>query len=267
MGLFDAIGGLVGGIFGGGPDYDAMRQRYQDWNPDIQARYGQYQSAGPTQLGSIDPTSRNTMLQGIAALRNQYNKGGLDDSSRAALQGANIDSIAAANRANKGTLAQLAARGIDPNVAANFMAEQGSGLSQGLTRNALGAAAMAGQRRDAALQGMMGGAMNLYGIDASRAQAQDAINRFNTANWMNVSQQNADTYNQMETGNRNREMSKIAGMNGVDMSQGLANQQRWSAIGSGLGGLVDTGIGMFGGPGGVGGWFDRNYGTGSQKKP
>ena len=201
MGLFDAIGGLVGGIFGGGPDYDAMRQRYQDWNPDIQARYGQYQSAGPTQLGSIDPTSRNTMLQGIAALRNQYNKGGLDDSSRAALQG------------------------------------------------------------------MMGGAMNLYGIDASRAQAQDAINRFNTANWMNVSQQNADTYNQMETGNRNREMSKIAGMNGVDMSQGLANQQRWSAIGSGLGGLVDTGIGMFGGPGGVGGWFDRNYGTGSQKKP
>lgn len=200
-------------------------QRYQQtgqFSPTLQKTFQQ----DPSGLKSlqIDPTSRSAEVQALQQMGNIASSGGMDAQARQQQQQA-INASNANERGQRGAIMQnFAARGAGGTGAeleAQLEASQGDAnqaASQGMQ------AAAGGEQR--ALQAMasygnMAGNLNSqdYGQAASAAQAQDAINRFNTQNQQTVSNNNTNTVNEAQKYNLGQAQD-ISNRN-----TGVANQQ------------------------------------------
>src|SRR5262249_29485686 len=111
----------------------------------------------------------------------------------------------------------------------------------------LDSAALAEQARDAALKGQLGAAGAVYGVDASKAAAQDAITQFNVRN----AQQNiannahvADRLSGIDTGQAGMYEDRAKRDNAEFAGAG-------KALGGSVGGLVGSMMGGLGGAGGA----------------
>lgn len=184
-----------------------------DFNPELEAlkQQGDSEFSGI----SLDPATRDAQMQALASFGDIANSGGLSDLDKAQLSQA---------QRQVGRQMQGARQAIDQNMQQRGMSGSGMELMNKLMAQQAGAeqanmaamqqAAQAQQGRMAALQGMgnLGGSIRAqdYGIAADRAAAQDAINRFNTANSQAVNQRNTAAQN-------------TAGLRNLDTRQSMAN--------------------------------------------
>ena len=238
-----AIGGLVGGVvdaFAGGGDDERKKQDqlYQDaknaYNYNTHAK-----DQSGTEFDKMDPTGRNAMMSALGNYESRVNAGGLDAVGRANLEGAKAEAAQTAAQSAAQIQAEAARRGaLSGSKAALMQTIAGQQAGEGARRSAFDSAALAEQARNEALKGQVGTAGAIYGMDANRAAAQDAINRFNVMN----AQQNIKN-----------DASKAAGVSGVDLSQADVEGKRaeaaahkYSNLGSAVGGGVAS---MF--PGGA----------------
>lgn len=210
-------------------------------------------SQGDTELAgiSLDPATRQAQMDALTSLRDVANSGGLSDLDKA--------SIAQAQR-QIGMQQKGARDAISQNMQSRGMAGSGMELMNKLMAQQSGAeqanmmgmqqAAQAQQARMAALQGMgsLGGNIRAqdYGIKADRAQAQDAINRFNTMNKQGQMGRNTDRTNQRgmlnnEIGNKNVAMRNAAQAHnkGLYQTEFGNKMQKGMAQGASRGALSD----------------------------
>lgn len=200
-------------------------QRYQQTgqlSPQLESAFQQQQ----TNLKNmqIDPTSRAAEISALTQLQNISKNGGMD--ALAQQQQAQAINTANANEAGqRGAIIQnFAARGIGGSgaqLAAELQAQQGD--ANQAAASGLSAAASAQQRALQALSssGTLASTLNNqdYGQAAAAAQAQDAINRFNTQNSQNVSNANVEAQNKAQAAN-------LAAQQAVSNANvGLTNQQ------------------------------------------
>src|SRR5689334_17748212 len=230
-----AIGGLVGGVadmFAGGGDEERKKQDqlYQDaknaynYKTDVAGQ-------GGTEFDKMDPTGRNAMMSALGNYESRVNAGGLDAIGRANLEQGKAEAAQTAAQSAAQIQAEAARRGAGGGAKAQLMQTiAGQQAGEGARRSAFDSAALAEQARNEALKGQVGTAGAIYGMDANRAAAQDAINRFNVLN----AQQNVQNAH-----------GKAAGLSGVDLSQAGVEGQRaeaaahkYSNLGSAIGGGV-----------------------------
>lgn len=250
VGGIGAIGSdIVGGIEAGnaqGDAKDARNQALQQWlsvnvpdpaqqrlelqrfqqtgqfSPSLQKAFQQ----DPSGLKSlqIDPTSRAAEVKALQQMVDVASNGGMDAQARQQEQQA-INATNANERGQRGAIEQnFAARGVGGSgaeLAAQLEASQGDAnqaASQGLQSAAGGE-----QRALQAMSSYDNMASNLnnqdYGQAAAAAQAQDAINRFNTQNQQTVSNSNTNAVNDAQKYNLG-EAQKIS-----DLNTGVANTQ------------------------------------------
>ena len=238
-----AIGGMVGGVvdmFAGGGD--AERQKQDQLYKDARGRYGYNTHAagqGGTEFDKMDPTGRNAMMSALGNYESRVNAGGLDAIGRANLEGAKAEAAQTAAQSAAQVQAQAARRGtMSGSKAALMQTIAGQQAGEGARRSAFDSAALAEQARNEALKGQVGTAGAIYGMDANRAAAQDAINRFNVMN----AQQNIQN-----------DAGKAKGLAGIDLGEAGVQGERadkaahkFSNLGSAVGGGVAS---MF--PGGA----------------
>jgi hypothetical protein len=183
-----------------GPRIEAGREvTYKDVDP----RLAELALAEDSLMGGIetDPRLRDAQFDSLAALDELATGGGLSASGRANLNKVQSD-VNAADRGRRGAIMQgMAQRG-----------QGGSGMellelldsAQDATdRQSQASLDIAGQNEDRALaaimnRGNMAGSIRgqEFGEDAARAEAQDAINRFNAGNRNQNSQFNTGQWNQ-----------------------------------------------------------------------
>jgi hypothetical protein len=198
-----------------------------------------------TEYDKIDPTSRNAMLAALNDYENKVKMGGLDARAQANLEHGTSAAEQASQRMAAQIQAEAARRGAAQGPAA-MIAQQVASQQAGerARETGLDSAALAEQARNAALQGQLGAAGELHGVDADRARAQDAINQFNVRN----AQQNI--------GNTAHVADRLSG---IDVNQAGEYSDRakrdiaeFSGAGKGIGGSVGGLVGsMMGGGGGA----------------
>lgn len=198
-------------------------------DPQLEKAFNQSQ----TELNNVqvDPSTRAAQMSALAKMQDISNSNGMDAQARAT----NQQAINTSNTNAKGqrdaimqNFAQRGEGGSGAQLQAQLLASQqdaNSSSSQGLQ-----AAASAQQR---ALQALSSGATlagNINSTDysqaAQKAQAQDAINRFNTANSQTVANSNVGTLNSAAASNLAANQS-IANAN-----TGIANQQETQNVGT-----------------------------------
>lgn len=155
--------------------------------------------AGPSAMGTATPnaTGRNAQTAQIAALQQLQARGGrtaASDANLAAIQQSENQNARAQRDAAMQSAAQRGMSGSGASLLASLDAGQNA-----VTRQSAQDAAVAGQEQNTALNAGMGAAQlgsNLEGQDfaeqASKAQAQDAVNRFNAGNNTQVSEFNTN---------------------------------------------------------------------------
>lgn len=173
----------------------------------------------------VNPDLRSAQMQSLKKLQDIGNQGGLDAVDRAQLNQIQnqVNNQNASNRAS--VLQSYAQRGMGGSgleQAAQLMGSQaasGTAADQGFN-----VAAQAQQRALQAIQGagQMGSSMEQqqFGEEAQKAQAQDAINRFNTQNQQDVQGRNVQRANYSQERNLNAQQ-QIGAQNTA-----LANQQQ-----------------------------------------
>jgi hypothetical protein len=171
------------------------------------------------QVGTIDPTLQGALTQGPSSYGNitvdpqlraaqtielaqlqQLGSTGLTASDRAALMQIQQQTSGQAQALNQSALANAASRGMaggGAEMAARLMGGQGA-ANQG-AQAGLNVAAQAQQKAIQAIAsgGALGGQMEAqqYGEDVQKAASSDAISRFNVANRQNVYSQNVEQQN------------------------------------------------------------------------
>lgn len=238
--LGSILGGIAGNIFDNG-DEDKQRQAMQDALKAIQGvdvpnideqklALENYESAGeltpemeaaikadPSLMAGIstDPRLKDAQLQALTQMQ-QLGTTGLTSQDREALnqerrqtaQDANAqDQSILQNMASRGMAgggAELAARLNSAQASANRAGQQGDSIASMAQQKALQAMAQAGS---------MGGQMQQqeFNQKSAQAQAQDAINMFNTQNRQSI-------------GNTNVQMANQAQASNLANKQGLMNQ-------------------------------------------
>lgn len=184
-----------------------------DFDPEMEQIYKQ----GDSELAgiSLDPNTRQAQMDALGSLRDVANSGGLSDLDKAQLAEAQR-STAMQEKGSRDAISQnMAQRGMSGSgmeLMSKLMNQQASADRSNMA--GMQQAAQAQQARMSALQGMgnLGGSIRAqdYGIAADRAQAQDAINRFNTMNSQSVAGRNTDRNN-------------TAGLRNLETRQGMQN--------------------------------------------
>ena len=181
----EAVGGIAGGIAGmastqgdkerAEAQYDRAKGR-QIYNTEAAGVQG-------NAFDKVDPVSRNAMLQALADYQNKANQGGLDAKGRANLEAGQARAAQTAAQTAAQIQAQSAARGRAQGpgtmIAQQVAAQQGAELARA---NGLQSGAIAEDARNQALAGSMQAAGGVYGMDANKAAAMNAINAFNVQN-------------------------------------------------------------------------------------
>ncbi len=190
-------------------------------NPELQGTITQ----GPSAYEGIDvnPELRDAQMNALSQLE-QLGNTGLTASDRAALMQIQNQTSGQAQAVNKSALSQAAQRGMaggGAELAARLIGGQGAanaGAQAGLN--------VAAQAQQKALQAMsnagaLGSQMEgqQFGEDAQKAAAADAISRFNTANRQSVIGSNVGEKNKAQYANLNNEQS-VANANAA-----IANEQ------------------------------------------
>lgn len=245
--------GVVGGVLGqiasqgdqnqAAADIAAAQAAYGNVNvPTIQEQ--QWNLANEQNAGSLQPQAEGTYTMGqnamagiqtnpqyaaaqqaaLASLQ-QQGQGGLTAQERANLINSNQQIAGQTNAQNNAIQQQMAARGMGGSgtqLAAQLSNSQGSANQASNNANAINA-----QAQNAALQATAQGG-NLasqlqgqqFGQQAAIAQAQNAINQFNTANTQNVAGYNTQAANQAQAAN-------LANAQNIsNTNTGLSNQQQ-----------------------------------------
>lgn len=251
------IVGLIGMLVAEGKYAEAQRVREQ-----VAAEYGDVvlpeldaqlaKELGPSELSLIreDETLRDTQVRAMRKLEDLYRAGGTAPEDAAALRLADIGAQQRASSDYQSLMQGLAQRGQTMNPAlAAAMAQQSSGAVLGATaQNRLQAQLAARDRALRALESSAGMAGDIRSADwqrsASKASANDAINRFNAETLMQTQWRNAEL-RQRAYENRLRKMQGQA-QSRLGVAEGLQSQgERWASIGGGIGsGITKAGIGL-----------------------
>jgi hypothetical protein len=242
-------GGIVGQLASQGDvnaqqgDLQQAEQAYANINVPTIAEQ-QWNLADETQQGELTPQQLATMQMGPNALGGiqtnpayaqaqqnaltqlgQLGQGGLTAQEKQNLITSNQQAAGQANSANAAVAQQMAARGVggsgvqlaaqlsNGQNAANMAANQSNAINSMAQQQALGAVAQQG-----GLSTQMQGQQ--FGQQAAIAQAQNAINQFNTQNAQSVAGYNTGAANQAQAGNLANQQN-IANTN-----VGLSNQQQ-----------------------------------------
>ena len=193
----------------------------------------------------MDPSSRNAMMEAMSSYDSKINAGGLDAVARQNLEGAKAEAAQTAQQSAAQVQSEAARRG-GGNVGNKALLMQtiaGQQAGEGARRSAFDSAAMAENARNQALQGKVGTAGAIYGMDANRAAAQDAINQFNVRNaQQNIS--NAARRAEGEAGAREKQAGLFEGRAGHDVKDfGALGSMAGNALGMGMGGIGGGGAG------------------------
>lgn len=251
------IVGLIGMLVAEGRYAEAQRVREQ-----VAAEYGDVvlpeldaqlaKELGPSELSLIreDETLRDTQVRAMRKLEDLYRTGGTAPEDAAALRLADIGAQQRASSDYQSLMQGLAQRGQTMNPAlAAAMAQQSSGAVLGATaQNRLQAQVAARDRALRALESSAGMAGDIRSADwqrsASKASANDAINRFNAETLMQTQWRNAEL-RQRAYENRLRKMQGQAQAR-LGVAEGLQSQgERWASIGGGIGsGITKAGVGL-----------------------
>ena len=246
--MFDDILGAVGGLIGGLKSQDdrnsaqnqwtQYRQQFQNLNPNIQAQ------EATSNYRDVDPATRQAQMDAMGQMRGIYTAGlggRLDPAAQAQLTNSQIQVGQQVGAQQQGALQDANRRGMlnsGQTLGAQMLAAQGGQLASG--QNALGAAAMAQQNGQNALgaYGQMAGmtrGQDLQG-EAQRAQAMDAISRFNAGQRQGAQQ---DTFGNAyaRAGGEGQGYAGAAGQYNTNADE---TQRLWSGIGTGLGAGVDA---------------------------
>ncbi len=182
---------------------------------------------GDTQLAGIevDPQFRAAQMAALSRLQEQAG-GGLTLADEVAMSESEAASDAAARGRQGAITSQMARRGMSGSgleAVQRSMAEQGGINAAARARASVLASAMQrgnlANQQAAALAGRMGDTD--YSRSSQAAQAQDAINRFNTAQAQGVGQRN------VLAGNQAREFNVTRGHNVADKNVGFSQQEAW----------------------------------------
>ncbi len=173
---------------------------------------------------SVDPTSRAAEVQALEKMQNIASNGGMDAQSRQQEAQA-LNSSNANERGQRGAIEQnFAARGIGgtgAQLAAELEASQGDANSASAAGMSSAASGESRALQALASSGNMASTLNNqdYNQAAKAAEAQDAINRFNTENSQKVANSNV-------TGANNAQAANLANNQSVSNSNaGIQNQQ------------------------------------------
>lgn len=181
----------------------------QQVNPDLESVAGTYNpnmegtvALGPSSMAGIttDPRLAQAQMSALQSLQ-QQGQGGLTATDRMNLMNINNQTEGDANASSNAIMQNMAARGMGgggAELAARLMASQGAanrGAQTGMNvaaqsqQNALNALAQAGS---------LGGQIQAqqFGEKAQQAQAQDSISKFNAANQQQVMGTNTSAANQ-----------------------------------------------------------------------
>jgi len=191
-------------------------------SPELEQTFQQQASL----MGGIqtDPRLKEAQMNALSQLQQVGSSGGMMLEDKAALNEISSESANQARGAEQAIQQNMQARGMGGSgmeMAARLSSQQAAA-----TRNANQSMTVAGMAQKRALDAMMqsgqlGGQIReqAFGEDSRKAEAQDAINRYNTANSQDVLQRNTATRNRVNESNLNNDQ-RIA-----DTNAGLANQQ------------------------------------------
>jgi hypothetical protein len=202
----------------------AQEQAQGALTPEALAAY----QMGPNAMSGIqtNPAYAQAQQQQLQALQ-QLGAGGLTAQERANIISANQQAAGVGNAANAATLqamnargmggsgAQLAAQLANNQNAANMASQQGANINAQAQNQALGAMSQAGS-----LAGQM--QAQQFGQQAAIAQAQNAINQFNTQNQQQVAGYNTQAQNQAQAANLANQQA-IANQNVNTQNQQIAH--------------------------------------------
>lgn len=246
--IFSGAGGLLGGLYGeisAGQDRDkdralqeaAMRQWLGLEAPSIdsmrQSSVGDEQAfnLGPSAMEGIqgDPATRAAQMQALQQMMGVANEGGMDPVSRAQAYQAQADA-SGYEQGQRGAIAQnMAARGL--RGSGNEYAALLAGQQGGANRAAQGGMQAASDARMRALQAMSQGSQMAgqlrgqdFGQDAAKAQAKDAIARFNAMNSQQVADRNLA--NRQSISNHNAGLYQQDFQNRAGIASGTAGAMR-----------------------------------------
>lgn len=248
-GIGSSGGQLIADLMSGGDREEIERliqesmDEYGNVNPErLQQLVAHKQSTTEHDKVLGDPKLRGAQLKALETLGREYDEGGMTAEDRAAyerMRGAS----ARAEKGQRDAIIERTQPGAGGRIALQALSSQASADRAGAD-----ATQIAGDARMRALQSMMGAgdlAGNIrgqdYGEAATRASAQDSINRFNVTNQLNVDQNN----NQVRQGNFDNRMGVIGAQNSVRDQQirrrqdEIERRRRYGqAAGSAIGGAV-----------------------------
>lgn len=192
------------------PDYEAMLLNLEELKSQglITPEMEQEILQDPTLLADVnqDPRLLQAEMDALDTLSRISNQGGMDAQARLGMEQALLQSRGEARSAREANMLDAAQRGRlggGLEFVSNQMADQNAANSAQMA--GLAEAAAANQRDLAALDQMTGlsNQMQTRGmnLDLAKAQAQDAINRFNTQTRADVNQRNVQNRNQAQVAN------------------------------------------------------------------
>lgn len=168
----------------------------------------------------IDPRMQEAQMGSLGEMQRIVDTGGLDPQARANLQQAQTQTNEASRGQREALMQQSAARGTQGSgvETANAMLSN-QGAATNLANQGFQTAADANNRKMQAIKGVSDIGGQVYGQEAQKAQAQNAINQFNTQNRQGVENMNVGSRNAAAAQNL-AERQRIS-----DTNTGLANQQ------------------------------------------
>lgn len=192
------------------PDIDKMRVELEQLVQTGQLRPEEaqvYLQKASEMSGAVaDPTARAAQFEALSGLQDIGNQGGMTDIDRARMREIS-DTMATENRGAQEAITQnaqergvygggveMASRMLAEQAAATRASNEGVNVNAEAQRRALEAIMQSGQ-----LGGQIAG--QTFGESSERAQAQDAIERFNTQNRQDVMEQNLAARNEAARAN------------------------------------------------------------------
>ncbi len=187
---------------------------------ELTPQFQQAIKAAPSEFNKIvsDQRQKSAQNRALSELSDIGNKGGLRLQDKAALQEAQLQSQVQDRGARNAILDDAARRGQGGGSGMALQAQLQGQQAVG-DRNARSALSVAGSAQDRALQAIMGagdlatkGRGQDFAEQSARAQANDAINRFNTQNLMSTNAANVGIANNAQAQNLS-ERQRIADAN------------------------------------------------------
>jgi hypothetical protein len=193
------------------PDYEAMRLALQEFQltgkmtPQLEQMI-QQQESGMNHLQPVDPRLQQAEMDALSTLANISNNGGLDAQARLGMEQARMQNATEARGARQANLTNAAQRGVlgsGLEFVGNQVADQNAANRNYMM--GLQQAAGANERDLQALQSMTGLSNTMqnrqFSQDSAKAQAQDAINRFNAQMSGDIQQRNIAANNSAQASN------------------------------------------------------------------